>query len=89
MAAYRIKFGTQFASYNPGEIAWFSAGTGQALVTAGVGTAVDALPAVKTVITKPATVAPRTLVTHSKVSAPVTQADSDINQNEAGIRVGD
>lgn len=92
MAAIRVKFNQQFASYNAGETGWFSGGTAQALVTAQLGTALDALPATSVTPAVPiqngSKWKERAYVTRGKASVAASSADSDINLNEAAIGGG-
>ncbi len=90
MAQYRVKIQSHFSSYNAGETAYCSSGTAQALVTAGIATAVDALPANVpiTSLAKPAGWTARAFVTGRHVPVPAVAADSDTNAAEACLHIG-
>lgn len=92
MASVRVRFNQQFASYNAGETGWFSGGTAAALSAAQLGTALDALPASPVTVTVPTQNGSkwkeRAYINRAKASVPASQADSDINQNEACIGGG-
>lgn len=88
MAQFRVKFNQHFASYNAGETGYFTSGTAQALVTAGLGTAVDALVATSVTPVLPPGMRPRAYVTRRYVPVPASQADSDTNAAEAAVLAG-
>ena len=45
LSLYRVQLQKQWASFNAGDVAYVDSTTGARLVAAGIGTALDALPA--------------------------------------------
>jgi hypothetical protein len=90
MASYRVKMKVPFGGYNAGETAYCASTTAQALVTAGVATAIDALPATTVTPTVLGGVPARAHVhlQHALVPRPVLTADSDLNQSETAVYAG-
>jgi len=89
LSQYRVQFKEQFASYNAGQIGYFTSQTAAALVAAGIGTALDALPAsTPTVIALPFGLHKRAFITRRWTQVPTSQADSDLNAAEACVLQG-
>ncbi len=83
LSAYRIQFQKQGLSFNPGEVGWFDAVTAARLVAAGLGVALDALPA-----TVPPPAPGASLVAFlgdAGLPTPTSAADSQILAAEAGL----
>jgi hypothetical protein len=83
---YRVQFGRQYFSYNPPEIGYFDAVTAGRLVAAGIGTALDALPAA---VAAPVPGIPLLDFTDDGgLPIPASSADSAALQSEAGMLPG-
>lgn len=85
MANFRVKFTEHFRGFRNGEVGWFSANGAQALVTAGVATAIDAIPGATPIPTILPGQDRHVVLTHHVLAKPATQADSDQNLHEAAF----
>ncbi len=86
LAQYRIQLKTQWASYNPGEVAYFDSTTGARLVAAGIGVALDTLPG--SVLPPGPGVPLAAFIADSALPIAQSSADSSVLQAVAGMLPG-